>query len=506
GQVRRRHRSGHDQHAVHDLRPLRLGRRRRPEGARADLPEAGLGRARRQGDLAEHAGRRRGRAAEDGLRQGGNRGGRDHEPARDRARLGPQHGRAGLQRGRLAGHADRPARAGARPRRRARPLPAEGRPAAGDVLLRAEGDVDPRQRRGRARAGRGGRPGVRQHGHLADLEPDRRHGRGRVRDRPDQRQPHAGDGPPDAGLGRRDPRDHGDPALDDAGDPLLERRVRHDQLRAAAGPAAGGRPRRPAGGGVRPDLLRHRRREEHLRHRQLHAAEHGRGARALEERPADHRRLQDRRRAAHLLPGGVDRGHRLLRPVAARQPEADQGGAGGRGARDVRRGQRRLLRGPCVLGPVRAVLAQRRARGDRGSDALRERRAHRPGGARGHGLPDARGAGGHERGLRRRPEGAEGRRGHGRQRAPDAVPGRHPGRPGRAPAGGRDHLAGRGLRRRPGGRLLGVDRRAAAELAPGQGVDAADGRDAARAGLPPVEEGRHEDVRLGRGGGAGRCL
>ena len=42
--------------------------------------------------------------------------------------------------------------------------------------------------------------------------------------------------------------------------------------------AAHRRPRRPAGGDRRPGLLRARRGQEHLRHRQLHAAQHRRGA------------------------------------------------------------------------------------------------------------------------------------------------------------------------------------------------------------------------------------
>ena len=53
-EVRRRPRPGHHQHPLHDLRPRRPGGRDRPEGARADLPEARLGRARPDGDL-EHA-------------------------------------------------------------------------------------------------------------------------------------------------------------------------------------------------------------------------------------------------------------------------------------------------------------------------------------------------------------------------------------------------------------------------------------------------------------------
>ena len=45
-----------------------------------------------------------------------------------------------------------------------------------------------------------GRAGVRQHGHLGALEPDRRHRRRRARHRRDQRLAHAADGPGDARL------------------------------------------------------------------------------------------------------------------------------------------------------------------------------------------------------------------------------------------------------------------------------------------------------------------
>ena len=58
------------------------------------------------------------------------------------------------------------------------------------VLLRDQGAVDPRQRRGRTCPGRGRRPGVRQHRHLVHLEPHRRHRRRRARDRRHERQPH----------------------------------------------------------------------------------------------------------------------------------------------------------------------------------------------------------------------------------------------------------------------------------------------------------------------------
>ena len=99
---------GTTSHPVHDLRPRRPGRRRRPEGARADLPAGRLGRAQRDGDLGQHPrGRRRPRSAKADLSAAGHRRGRHHQPARDRAGLGPDHRRAGLQRDRLAGHPHR---------------------------------------------------------------------------------------------------------------------------------------------------------------------------------------------------------------------------------------------------------------------------------------------------------------------------------------------------------------------------------------------------------------
>ncbi len=53
--------------------------------------------------------------------------------------------------------------------------------------------------------------------------------------------------------------------------------------------------RRPAGRTLRPDLLRARPRQKHLRHRLLHADEHRRRARRLPAQPAHHRRLAARR-------------------------------------------------------------------------------------------------------------------------------------------------------------------------------------------------------------------
>ena len=56
GQVRRSPGPGHHEHTLHDLRPRGQSGQRRAEGARADLSQAGLGRARRQGGLGAHSG------------------------------------------------------------------------------------------------------------------------------------------------------------------------------------------------------------------------------------------------------------------------------------------------------------------------------------------------------------------------------------------------------------------------------------------------------------------
>ena len=63
--------------------------------------------------------------------------------------------------------------------------------------------------------------------------------------------------------------------------------------------------RRPAGGAVRPGLLRAGHGEEHLRHRLLHAAQHRHDAGAVEARPADDRRLARDGRTTYALEGSV---------------------------------------------------------------------------------------------------------------------------------------------------------------------------------------------------------
>ena len=103
--------------------------------------------------------------------------------------------------------------------------------------------------------------------------------------------------------------------------------------------------------------------------------------------------------------------------------------------------------------------------------------------ARGDRLADPRGARRDERRLRRRADGPQGRRRHGLQRAAHAVPGRRPRRAGHPAAGRRDDRPRRGLRGRPGRRLLEHRGRPSPELGEGQGVVAEDGRGPARQGV-----------------------
>ena len=153
---------------------------------------------------------------------------------------------------------------------------------------------------------------------------------------------------------------------------------------------------------------------------------------------------------------------------------------------------------PAFSGPVRAVLARRRPRRDRRPDPLRQQGPPGPRGAGGHGLPEPRGARRHERRLGRGPHLAQGRRRHGPERDPHAVPGRHPRRAGDPARRRGDHRARRGLRGRAGRRVLGERGRHPRQLGRGQALGALDGRRAAGEVLPQVEEGRHEDLRLVR--------
>ena len=245
------------------------------------------------------------------------------------------------------------------------------------------------------------------------------------------------------------------------------------------------RPRRPAGGHRRPGVLRARRGEEHLRHRQLHAAQHRHRARPLERGPADHGLLQVRRRGRGLRPRGLDRGDRLGGAVAARPAGDHQRRLGERVAGPAGRGQRRRLLRAGVLRAVRAVLAQRRPRRDRRAVAVQHQRAPGPGDAGGDLLPEPRRRRGDGEGLRGHARGAEGRRRRHRERPVHADPGRHPRRPGEPAGGRRDDRARRRVRGRAGGRLLEQHRRAARELERSRSAGSRPGaRSSAKTGTP----------------------
>ena len=118
----------------------------------------------------------------------------------------------------------------------------QGRPAAGDLLLGPEGPLDPRQRRRRARAGRGRRPGLRQHGHLAASGTSPAAPTAAAHHRRDERQPHDADGPAQTLVWDDEHRRHHRRAdVDAARDPRLERGLRRGQAgrRSAGIPIAG---------------------------------------------------------------------------------------------------------------------------------------------------------------------------------------------------------------------------------------------------------------------------
>ena len=312
---------------------------RRAEGARADLSQAGLGRARRR--------RRSGRAR----RRSSTR--RSTRPARapttspalgitnqrettvvwDRNTGEPVHNALVWQDTRTDKLVDE-----LLARRRPGPLPRAGRPAAGDLLLRAEGPLDARQRRRRARARRGRRPAVRQHRHLVHLEPHGRHRRRPAHHRRDERQPHAADGPRDARLGRR-----ASPATIGVPRRCCPRSAPSSEVygEVSSGGAFTGVP-------IAGDLG------------DQQAATFGQtcfspgeakntygtgnflllntGTEAVQSKTGllttVGYKIGDN--DADLLPRGLDRDHRRARAVAARQPQDDQGGARGRGARRSR--------------------------------------------------------------------------------------------------------------------------------------------------------------------------
>ena len=244
-----------------------------------------MGRARPAGDHAQRPARGAG-----GARQGRPVAGRPvrarhRQPARDHRAVGPPHRRARAQRDQLAGHADRSVVPGTRAPVRTDDVPREDRPAGDHVLLRPQDPVAARSNPGAARARRGRRGPVRDDRLVADLEPVRP-----PRHRRDQREPDAADEPPDARLGsgaaRRDRRARRDASRD----PRLLGGLRRGRAADRRRPRRLGA-RRPARGARRADLLQRRRRQMHVRDRQLLRAEHRRSPGDVQQRSADHARL-----------------------------------------------------------------------------------------------------------------------------------------------------------------------------------------------------------------------
>ena len=148
--------------------------------------------------------------------------------------------------------------------------------------------------------------------------------------------------------------------------------------------------RRPTGRLVRAVLRRPWDGQEHLRHGQLHPAEHRLDLPAAGRWPAHHRCMDARRRDNGLRPGGVDLRHRCRRAVAPRRARVDRPRRRGWSAGAERARQRRRLHRPGVhraritlVGSVRPWHgARHQPRHDAGAPRPRRRRSD--------GLPDER--------------------------------------------------------------------------------------------------------------------
>ena len=342
-------------------------------------------------------------------------------------------------------------------------LPGADRAADLDLFVGAQARLGARGgRAGPAIGGRGGRPAVRDDRQLAHLAPDGWARARRPRHRRHERLAHDADGSRDARLGAGAARRGRRPGGDAAGDPFVVRGLR----RGGGGPRRRpdrGRPRRPAGGALRPGLLRGRPDQVHVRHGLLHAHAHRRSARPVATRPDHDRRRPARRRTRDVRPRGLGGGRRLAHRLAARQPRDHRRRRRGRGARPFRAGQRRRRLRARVLRPVRAALAERRPGRHRRADPLRDARPTSPGPrskSTAYQVYDLGVAMAADLGAAAARRAARGRR-DDRQRAPDAGPGRHPRPAGGGPADGGDERARGRLRRGPGGRLLERARRAA---------------------------------------------
>ena len=390
-------------------RAIAFGRDGRPvasgaAGVRAAVPVAGPRHPRSRGDLVEPArGRARGRRR--GRRRRADRRDRDHQPARDDDRLGPRDRRADRRRDRLA-EPDHGAGLRAAPRRAATRRCSAARtglpldayftgPKIAHILDAVPG--------ARSRAERG----ELAFGTVDSFLLWRLTARGGgACTPPTSRTP----------AGRSSSTSTASPGTTSCSSSSACPRAVLPEVRPSSGvfgetdagplrppdPDRGAR-RRPAGGDVRPGLLRAGPGEEHLRHRRVPAAEHRLGAARLRERPADDGRLAARaRRAGDVRPRGLGVHRRRGRPVAARRAQ-------GHRARRGRRGARRLAStdtGGVYLVPAFVGLGAPywdpvRPRHDRRHHPRDRPRRDRAGDARVDRLPGRRRARGDGRGRRR---------------------------------------------------------------------------------------------------------
>ena len=406
------------------LRSPRPHRRPRLLGVPPALPEAGLGRARRRGDLARHARASRGRRSSKAkIKATGARRARHHQPARDDGRLGSPHRRADPSRHRLAGPAHRRASARDLKARRRRGRGArQDRARARSLLLGHQGRAGSSTTcAARARARRAGElafgtidswliwklTGGKVH--VTDPTNASRtllfniHGRGwdpellRLFDVPKAMLPEVR--PSSGVIAETEPRLLGAPV------PIAG--IAGDQQAALFGQGcfAPGMVKNTYGtgcfvlmqtGSEAVDVGARARHDDRLRRR--------RGADLRARRLRLHRRRAD--------------------PVAARRARDHQDGRGQRGARAQGRVDARRLRRAGVRRPRRALLGSGRARRDRRPDARRRARAPRPRDARVARLPDPRRRRDHGRRRRQAARRAARRRRRVRERFSHAVPGR----------------------------------------------------------------------------------
>ena len=153
--IHRRHRPGHHQHPVHDLRPRRARGGPPPARARADPARAPGWVEHDPVEIWERTCVGGAAVLQPGRSWRRRTWPRSASRTSERRRsCGTAHRAAVLQRDRLAGHPHRPDRRRAGPRRPRRGHPSQGRPAAGDLLLRRQAAVDPGERRRGARGRR----------------------------------------------------------------------------------------------------------------------------------------------------------------------------------------------------------------------------------------------------------------------------------------------------------------------------------------------------------------